>query len=116
MKYLKTFENKKTQYAKDYNEKYQPDNFKQLNFDLKYILKENNIPYEIYFYNDIKYKSGPCIKVYCDCYIDDDKKQILKNNNFTVFPGNYRYEFTWEWEKIKEEDIEAYIASRKYNL
>jgi len=114
MKYLKTFENKTTQYAKDYNERFAP-NFTNLHYDLM-TLSYQNIPYEIYFYNDTEYKAGPCIKIYSDSYIDKEKKEILKKMKFNVFPEDYRYEFTWDWKKIKEEDIEAALASSKYNL
>jgi hypothetical protein len=112
MKYLKTFENKKTQYTKDYNERFGP-NFDDIKSDL-IILKKNNIQYSVYFYTDVYF--GACIKIYGDNDIDKEQKELLENMKFDVFPQYYRYEFTWDWQRIKEDDIELAIDSTKYNL
>jgi hypothetical protein len=113
MKYLKTFESRKTQYAKNYLSKFNIVGETALKSDL-IILKKNNIQYSVYFYNDVHF--GACIKIYGDNDIDKEQKELLENMKFNVFPQYYRYEFTFDWQRIKEDDIELAIDSTKYNL
>lgn len=116
MKYLKIFENKnKLKFGKDYSDKYsffKNSEYKYINRDIEE-LKSRNIKYTLYYYIDFNF--GLLFKIYINDYIsDEDSKFLKKYLNFMLLMGDY--EFTWDWIKVHEDDVDMIISSNKYNL
>lgn len=108
MKYIKTFENKKYHYGRDYR----LTDRNLFHYDIE-ILKKNNITYNLYFYKDKKL--GVFFKLYSFGELSKEEKKLLKSRDFMVTDNNY--EFTWQWEKFdNEEDIPLLIQASKYNI
>jgi len=105
MKYIKLFENSKSSH-------YMKDFFGDEIFDDMKILKDNYIPYNVYYtyFND-----HIIFKIYGYSPITTIEKNILDHLNIHVIDGEY--EFTFPWIEIKDEDeLKELITAKKYNL
>ena len=111
MKYLKTHEDiydEKIHFMCDY------DNIDNVSKDIDW-LKKYNIPYNLYYY---VYGDKLYFKIHNYVKLSKFKCGILgKRKNFYLTTDEYY--FTWDWKKIKDEDLEnpeLLMYTNNYNI
>ena len=112
MKYLKTFEGESYHYMADY---IMPEAKEKLLNVIK-VLKENYIPFDLFYHIPKKdYLVGTILfKIYYYGTLSNKEKKIIKSLDMYYFSEDYG--FTWPWEKTTEDNIQFLLDQHKYNL